>query len=444
MEILLSLSNFQVGIFSIFSILILIYAGMHVAIALALTSFVGVWLIRGSWAISMKMLSLAAADSISGYIFGVVPLFVLMGLLVSVSDIGKDMFDVANRAFRRVKGGLGVATVAANAVFAAVTGISIASAAVFTKVAVPEMIRLGYKPRFSVGVVTGSSVLGMLIPPSLLLILFGVLTETSIGDLFTAGILPGLLLSASFIIYILFVAYRFPHRVMDQNRTDIDAGEEMGFLMAVWKMTPIVTLILLVLGGIYAGWFTPTESGAVGALGALLIAMGKKRMSRSKLWQVLTETGHTTVSVLFLIISANMYGRMLALSGITQSLGTWIGESGLEMYPLIAIYIIVILLMGTILDSSSILMIIVPLVYPVMVAMNFDLVWFGLITVLAVEVGLITPPLGIAAYVVKSTLDDQRIGLNDVFGGAFPFVCIMVFVLILIVIFPQIALVLVN
>lgn len=437
-------TDFQIGIFSIFSILILIYSGMHVAIALTLTSFVGVWLIRGNWTIATKLLSLAAADSISKYIFGVVPLFVLMGLLVSVSDIGKDMFDVANRAFKRIRGGLGVATVAANAVFAAVTGISIASAAVFTKVAVPEMIRLGYKPRFSVGVVTGSSVLGMLIPPSLLLILFGVLTETSIGDLFTAGILPGLLLSGCFIVYIVFVAYRFPKTVLeDDTRFEENAEKKMGVITALWKLTPITTLIFLVLGGIYAGWFTPTESGAVGALGALLIALGKRRLSRSKLWQVLTETGHVTVSVLFLIIAANMYGRMLALSGVTQFLGSWIGDSGLGMYPLIAIYIIVVLLMGTILDSSSILMIIVPLVYPVMIAMNFDLVWFGIVTVIAVEVGLITPPLGIAAYVVKSTLDDQRIGLNDVFRGAFPFVCIMVVVLILIVLFPQISLVLI-
>ncbi len=439
------MTDIQIGIISIATILILIYAGMHVAIALTLTSFIGVWLIRGNWNIATKLLSLAAADSISKYIFGVVPLFVLMGLLVSVSDIGKDMFDVANRAFRRIKGGLGVATVAANAVFAAVTGISIASAAVFTKVAVPEMIRLGYKPRFSVGVVTGSSVLGMLIPPSLLLILFGVLTESSIGDLFTAGILPGILLSIAFITFILIAAYRFPSYVSENAAADPGQNEsEMGLSVATLKLSPIVILIVLVLGGIYAGWFTPTESGAVGALGALLIALGKRRMSRSKLWQVLTETGHVTVSVLFLIIAANIYGRMLALSGITQFIGTWIGESGLGLYPLLAIYIFVVLLMGTILDSSSILMIIVPLVYPVMIAMDINLIWFGIITIIAVEVGLLTPPLGIAAYVVKSTLDDQRIGLDDVFKGAFPFVCIMILVLIMIVIFPQISLVLIK
>jgi tripartite ATP-independent transporter DctM subunit len=439
------LTDLQIGWISIATILILIYAGMHVAIALTLTSLIGVWLLKGNLAIATKLLSLAAADSISKYIFGVVPLFVLMGLLVSVSDIGKDVFEVANRFFRRIRGGLGVATVAANAVFAAVTGISIASAAVFTKVAVPEMVRLGYRPRFSVGVVTGSSVLGMLIPPSLLLILFGVLTETSIGDLFTAGIMPGILLSLAFIMYILIAAYYFPKSVMiepdDKGRKEASA---IGYWAASWKLTPIVLLIILVLGGIYAGWFTPTESGAVGALGALLIGLGKRRMSRSKLWQVLTETGHVTVSVLFLIIAANIYGRMLALSGITQYIGSWIGQSGMGLYPLLTIYIVIILLMGTILDSSSILMIIVPLIYPIIVSMNVDMVWFGIITIIAVEVGLLTPPLGIAAYVVKSTLDDQSIGLNDVFLGAFPFVCIMILVLALIVVFPEISLVLVK
>ena len=182
------MSNLQIGLLSIIGILVLIYTGMHVSIALALLSFLGVWLIRDNFTIASKMLALAADDSINKYEFGVVPLFVLMGMFISVSEIGRDMFQVANRIFNRVRGGLGIATVAANAVFAAVTGISIASAAVFTKVAVPEMIRLGYRPRFAVGVVSGSSVLGMLIPPSLLLILFGVITETSIGDLFTAGI----------------------------------------------------------------------------------------------------------------------------------------------------------------------------------------------------------------------------------------------------------------
>lgn len=439
------MSDIQIGLYSIVGILFLIYAGMHVAVALTLLSFVGVWLIRGNWTIASKLLALAASDSISGYIFGVVPLFVLMGMLISVSGIGKDTFDVANRLFRGIRGGLGISTVAANAVFAAVTGISIASAAVFTKVAVPEMIRLGHKPRFAVGVVTGSSVLGMLIPPSLLLILFGVLTETSIGDLFKAGILPGILLAVAYSVAILLMAYYLPDYVgaVDSHPGNGDTNQ-MAFTQAIWKLIPIVLLIALVLGGIYAGWFTPTESGAVGALGALLLTLGKRRLTWSGLWQVLTETGHVTVSILFLLVAANIYGRMLALSGITGFIANWIGESGLGLYAILTLYLLVILLMGTILDSTSIMMIIVPLIYPIMHGMGVNFVWFGLVTVIAIEVGLITPPLGIAAFVVKSTLDDQSITLNDVFAGSLPYVLIMILVLILVVIFPQISLVLVR
>ncbi len=438
------MSDLQIGMLSAAGILVLIYGGMHVAIALALASFLGVWFIRGKWIVASKLLALAAADSISSYIFGVVPLFVLMGLFISVSGIGKDTFNVANRLFHRLKGGLGIATVAANALFAAVTGISIASAAVFTKVAVPEMIRLGYKPRFAVGVVTGSSVLGMLIPPSLLLILFGVLTETSIGDLFKAGILPGILLAAGFSIAIVIMARRFPGYVGGRRDAPSESGQkELTALAAAGKLAPIVSLGVLVLGGIYAGWFTPTESGAVGALGALLLTLAKGKLSKATLWRVLIETGHVTVSILFLIIAANIYGRMLALSGLTGFIAGWIGESGMGVGAVIGVYLVIVLLMGTILDSTSIMMIVVPLIHPIMKAFGVDFVWFGLVTVIAIEVGLITPPLGVAAYVVKSTLDDQRITLNDVFAGAFPFVLIMILVLILVAIFPEISLFLV-
>ena len=439
------MTDIQIGLWSVLGIVLLIYIGMHVAVALTLLSFLGVWLIRDNYTIASKMLALAASDSISGYIFGVVPLFVLMGMLIAVSGIGKDTFDVANRLFHGVRGGLGIATVAANAVFAAVTGISIASAAVFTKVAVPEMIRLGHTPRFAVGVVTGSSVLGMLIPPSLLLILFGILTETSIGDLFKAGIMPGIVLSAAYCVAILVMAYRFPNYVGRVKR-QADAGgvPEMTVIKALLKLLPIALLIALVLGGIYAGWFTPTESGAVGALGALILTLGKRQLSWTKLWQVLVETGHVTVAILFLLVAANMYSRMLAMSGVTGFIGSWFGGSGLGLYPVLTVYLIIVLLAGTFLDSTSIIMIIVPLIYPVMQEFSVNFVWFGLVTVIAIEVGLITPPLGIAAFVVKSTLDDQRIGLNEVFMGALPYVLMMIIVLVLVVIFPQISLILVR
>jgi len=437
------MSDLMVAAFSICGILALISAGMPVAISLGILSFIGVAYIKGSFDIAGMLLAQAAADCVNGYIFGVIPLFVLMGMVVSVSGIGKDTFDVANRAFKNIRGGLGIATVVANAIFAAVTGVSIASAAVFSKVAVPEMVRLGHTKRFSVGVVTGSSVLGMLIPPSLLLILFGILTETSIGDLFLGGIGPGILLSGMYCLGILIMAYQFPGHVGD-TRNKLESGSDDANLSlgrSAWKLVPIISLIFLVLGGIYSGWFTPTESGAAGALGALVIAIAKRKLSWQKLWTVLLETGNVTVTILFLFFAANMYSRMLALSGLTGFVGQFISESGMGMYPVLILYLFIILLMGMILDSASIMMIIVPLLYPVMKDFGIDFVWWGILTLLAIEVGLLTPPLGMAVFVVQSSLDDQTISVTDIFVGTMPFVLMMVLLIALIVLFPSITLV---
>ncbi len=427
------MDNLDIGLLSLGMMVLLVYAGLYVPIALGLCSFVGVWAIKGSPVLASKLLALAAYDSISSYIFGVVPLFVLMGMVVSVADIGRDTFEVANRVLGKIRGGLGVATVAANAVFAAITGISIASAAVFTKVAVPEMLRFGYSPRFAVGIVAGSSVLGMLIPPSLLLILYGVLAEQSVGDLFIAGILPGLLLAAAFAIAIVVFADRLGAGAGKAVETVISRQE------ATFKLLPIVLLVALVLGGIYGGLFTPTEAGAVGALGALVIAFVKGKMTGRKFWDVVVETGHVTASICFLIIAANMYSRMLSISGVPGFFGDWIVAGGFGFWSVLMLYVAVVLLLGTILDSSSIMLILIPLVLPIMTDFGVDLVWFGIVTVLAVEIGLLTPPLGIAAFVIKGTLDDERITLGDIFRGAFPFALIMLVVLGLIILFPSLS-----
>jgi tripartite ATP-independent transporter DctM subunit len=429
-----------VGVVSIGLMLVLIYAGMHVGVALALLSFVGVWIIRDDAGIASSLVAQAANDAIADYIFGVVPLFVLMGLLVSVADIGKDTFEVANQAFRRVRGGLGIATVAANAVFAAITGISIASAAVFTKVAVPEMLRHGYTPRFAVGVVAGSSVLGMLIPPSLLLILYGVLTEKSVGDLFIAGIIPGIMLAVLYIAGILLMGRFTPGFVGGRVAAD-DQLPLMSVGRMAGKLLPIALLVALVLGGLYGGLFTPTEAGAVGAAGALVLALAKRRLGWSGLWQVLVETGRITAAVCFLIIAASMYSRMLAISGVTELLRTLIVDTGLGFPGLLAIFVAVVLLLGTILDSSSIMLITIPLVLPALLAFGTDLIWFGIVTLLAVEIGLLTPPFGIAVFVIKATLgrENSAITLNDIFAGALPFALIMLAMLFLVIAFPQLS-----
>ena len=252
----------EVGIISVFIILFLIYTGVHVAVALGLVSFIGVWVYRGSFDIAVSLLAAATHDTIAHTVFANIPLFALMGIVASEIGLGGDVYKVADQIFRRVRGGLGMATVAANALFASITGSSIASAAVFTKIATPEMLRHGYTPRFSVGVVAGSSVLGMLIPPSLLLIIYGFLAEESVGQLFLAAIVPGIILAAAMSLGIVLMAVYMPSLIGGNEIQDDDED----IRSAAIKLLPIVLLIALVMGGIYGGVFTPTEAGAAGAM----------------------------------------------------------------------------------------------------------------------------------------------------------------------------------
>jgi C4-dicarboxylate transporter, DctM subunit len=431
------MSDLMIGIAALGLMLSFIYFGMHIGVALIVTSFAGVAMIKGPQ-IGARFAAAAANDAIRDYLFGVVPLFVLMGMLVSVSGVGRDTFDVFQWLMRKIRGGLGLATVAANTVFAAITGISIASASVFTKVAVPEMIRLGYNPRFAVGVVAGSSVLGMLIPPSLLMIIYGVLAEESIGRMFIAGLVPGILLAVGFCVLIVAMAYLAPEKVGRlEALVDVPSTETLG--SAARKFLPIASLVVLVLGGLYGGFFTPTEAGAVGAAGALLIALVRRRLTPAKFWSVLVETGYVSVSVLFLILAAMLYSRMLALTGMPGAVTDLITQLGLGPWGFLLGYIAIVILLGCIIDSVSIMLIMLPIVLPVARAFGMDIVWFGVITVVAVEIGLLTPPFGVSVYTVKSALNDARIGIKDIFAGAFPFVLMMVVVLGILVAFPSLS-----
>jgi tripartite ATP-independent transporter DctM subunit len=434
------MTGIEIGLISVLAMLLLIYFGMYVPVVLALLSFLGVLFIRGDFIVATDLLVLSASKAVSDFLFGVIPLFVLMGLLVGQADLARDTYQVANAAFRKLRGGLGIATVVANAIFAAITGISIASAAVFSRVAVPEMLNYGYNKRFAVGVVAGSSVLGMLIPPSILLIIYAILTEQSVGDMFIAGVMPGILLSAVFCIGILLCGYIKPSliqplsekKLVDESIVELSWGEIFG------KLFPVVSLIVVVLGGIYGGIFTPTEAGAAGAFGALVIALLKRKLTFSSTWRILVETGHVTATVLFLIIGATMYSRMLGMSGLPTEIQTWILGMDASFVTLIIFYILLMILLGTVIDSVSVMLITVPLFVGVLQPFGIDLIWFGIITVIGVEIGLLTPPMGISVYVIKSSLNDARISLWDIFAGAAPFALAMLFVLILIILFPEI------
>jgi C4-dicarboxylate transporter DctM subunit len=420
-------------------VLALIALGMPISVALLIVGFLGLAILKQDWTIATRTLSLAAEGTISEYVFATVPLFVLMGLFVSVSDIGRDAFRAAQKLFGWVHGGLGVATVAANAVFAAITGISIASAAIFAKIAVPEMVRQGYTARFAVGLTAGSSVLGMLIPPSLLLIIYGVIAEVSIGGLFVAAVIPGIILAAAFITGVILMAWLWPGFVGDVRRTN--AGKSDRQSDSPWLgMLPIIVLIVLVLGGIYGGLFTPTEAGAAGAFAAMCFALLRRRLSWAKLWDVMRETGQVSVTILFLIICASTFSRMLTLTELPRDIAMYLSGTGLGMFGFLAVYLLLLVILGMVLDSTSILLILLPLALPVVGELGGNLIWFGVVTVIGIEIGLLTPPLGLSVYVIKSSVDDSRITLGTIFSGAFPFVLITLAVTILLMAVPGLSL----
>jgi C4-dicarboxylate transporter DctM subunit len=429
-----------VGIVMILAVLGLIALGMPIAVALLITGFLGLAILKQDFGVATRTLSLAAEGTISEYVFAPVPLFVLMGLFVQVSEIGRDAFRAAQQLFGWIIGGLGVATVAANAIFAAITGIAIAAAAIFTKIAVPEMVRQGYTPRFAVGLTAGSSVLGMLIPPSLLLIIYGIIAEVSIGALFIAAVIPGILLAAAFAIGVILMAWLAPGFVGDVRRDSVAEAQADGDGGNPWLgMLPVIILIVVVLGGIYGGFFTPTEAGAAGAFAAMLIALARRKLTWAKLWEVIRETGQVSVTILFLIICASTFSMMLTLTELPQDIGTLLG-SGLNMFMFLLIYLLLLIVIGMVLDSTSMMLILLPLALPVVVELGGDLIWFGVVTVVGVNIGLLTPPLGLSVYVIKSSIDDERISLGDIFSGAFPFVLITLAVTILLMAFPQLSL----
>jgi C4-dicarboxylate transporter DctM subunit len=436
-----------IGLLLIGAMFVLIILGLHIGIALMTLGAVGVWLIRENVELAFRLTALTTYSGIQDYLFATIPLFVLMGLLVSISDVGKDTFDVAQNLLRRVRGGLGMATVAANAVFAAVTGVSIASAAVFTKVAVPEMRRHGYTMRFATGTVAGSSILGMLIPPSLLMIIYGVLAEVSIGKMFLAGVIPGILIAIGFAALIFVTATFFPRQVF-VDPAAADASRDEAPLMGVGEMAakslPILALVALILGGLYTGFFTPTEAGAVGAFGALLIAIIRRRLDLPKLWRILTETGQVSVAILFLLIAAGLYSRMLSLAGVPNAISDVVQHLGLGPFGFLVVYVAIILVLGMILDSSSILLIMVPIAAPIAQGFSFDLIHFGIVTIIAVEAGLLSPPFGLSVFTVKATLEDRSVGIEEIFAGAIPFVGVMLLALVAIAAVPWLSTALVN
>lgn len=431
----------EIGLYSIIAIILLIYLGVYIPIALGVVSFVAIWIMRDNMDLSFALLKIAIGDSAMEYTFATIPLFTFMGLIVSKACLIADIYSVMNQGFRRITGGIGMATVGANAVFAAVTGSSIASASVFSKMSVPEMLRHDYNPRFAMGVVAGSSVLGMIIPPSAMLIIYSFVAEQSVGEMFVAGVVPGLLLAVAYVGAI-WVMGRFTPSFV--GGSEIPEDRLMPWSEIAAKTLPILALIVVVLGGIYTGWTTPVEAGAAGSLLGIVIAALRGRINLKSFWETLIETGHITAAILFLISAASMYARMLGIAGLPNELQTILAANQFSFFWIMFLLVVLMLFLGTILDTASIILIVVPLFLPLIESMGLSLVGFGIVAVVAAEIGLLTPPLGLSCFVIKATLDDDRIKLKDVFLGALPFAFVMLLVLILLIRFPALSLAILN
>ncbi len=409
----------------------LVVAGLHIGIVLAMVSLGGTFLLFEDLGIAMELANQAAYAVLRNSVFAAIPLFVLMGEFMSKSGMARDLYKICNYFLRVLPGRLAVATVFGNAVFAAVTGVSIASAMAFSRISYPEMRRFGYNRSYALGSIAGSSSLGMLIPPSVLLIVWGIVIEESIGKLFLAGFIPGLILAALMGLYCIGHAKFWPEAAPSVDTRD----EEPPTLTEVFSGLGVVALILLVLGGLFAGLFTPSESAAVGCAGALVFAAAKRLRARVYR-EAIIDSGKVIAPILFLLMTASMYAKFLALGGIIGIIQDTIDGMGLSPFGITVLMILIWLAMGTLIDSISIILLTVPIFWPLAQAGGWDPYAFAIFGILAIEAGLLTPPFGLLVYTVKGAVPDPSVTLKEIFTGSIPYWLLMLVVMAVIWIWP--------
>lgn len=412
-------------------------AGARIGFASLIVGFVGFGMMRG-WGASQALVGQQILENAMSYNLSVIPLFVLMGMFIYRSDIAADLYEAAYAGLGHFKGGLAQSTVLACAGFSAVCGSSLATAATMTKVAMPSMKRYGYADQLSAGTIAAGGTLGIMIPPSVPLVIYGIVAEQDIGLLFIAGIVPGLLLVISFLITIVIWVTLSP-AIAPAKVNDEDAKHGRAIASAL----PVLFLFVLVLGGIYGRVFTPTEAAGIGATGAAAIAWFRGHFRTLREWKdALVEAASTTASLFTVLFGTLVFAQFVNLSGMPYDLVRLIDSLNLGGTGLVIAIAIIAVLMGMIFEAIGILLLIVPVFLPALVSANVDLIWFGIVVVLVTELGLISPPVGMNVFVVKSVMPD--IPLGAIFAGVTPFIIAMLVVLALVLAFPQIATMLPN
>ncbi len=414
------------------AIFIMALLRMPLAFAMGIVGVVGIGLTRG-WMPAFASAAQVVQETGFAYTLSVIPLFILMGNFVARAGLAHELFAAAYAFIGHLRGGLAHATVLACAGFGAICGSSIATAATMSKVAYPSMKKLGYSDSLSTGVMAAGGTLGIMIPPSTIMVIYGIVTETNIGKLFAAGVIPGLLTAACLMLCIVFMTKRDPSQAPSGEKTSWP--ERWKALRGIWG---VLVLVIIVLGGIYGGVFTATEGAGIGASGAFLFALARKRLTWRVLFQVLIESARTTAMLFTLLIAATIFANFVNFTSLPGDLKEWITHLGLSPVMIIAAMMLIYVILGTVMEELTMVLLTIPLFFPIVTSLGFDPVWFGVLIVMIVQIGLISPPVGMNLFVLNALL--PGVGLGNIFKGCWPFVLTMIFVLILLVAFPQLSL----
>lgn len=418
-----------VGFIALFVLMIL---RVPVGMAMGLVGVTGYsYLVGGGPA--LKLIGQVSMRTVTDYSFGVVPMFMLMGALVSASGISRELFRAANAFVGHLRGGLGFATIAACGGFSAICSSSVATAATFSTVAYPEMRRYGYPKSFATGVIAAGGTLGIMIPPSTVLAVYAIITQQDIGKLFMAGVLPGLLAVSMYMLTIFTITKVRPNMLPAIPRSS--TKERLQAAKDIWAP---LTLFVFVIGGLYGGFFTPTEAGGVGASGAFILGVMRRKLSVISVKDALLEATRTSAAVFTILIGAMLFGYFLTVTQTPQKLAELLTGLGIGRYGVLAIIMLMYLLLGCLMDSMAMIVLTVPIVFPVIMALGFDPIWFGVIIVMTVELGLIHPPVGMNVFVIKSVVKD--VSFTTIFKGVAPFIVTDLLRLIILIAFPVISL----
>ncbi|MGD9975838.1 MAG: TRAP transporter large permease [Desulfatirhabdiaceae bacterium] len=415
---------------------LLLLIGMPIGYTLAFVGFGGISLIIDP-AVALPTLVKSFYSTFTTYSFTVIPLFIIMGELATICGLSQGIFEVADKWLRRLPGGLAIASIGACAGFAAICGSSVATAATLGRVALPEMKRYGYDRQLATGCVAAGGTLGFLIPPSIGFVVYGILTEQSIGKLLISGFLPGILLAIAFVV-IIVVWVKLVPEAAPASFEKVSLKEKLLSLKKVWEL---MTGFMIVMGGLYLGFFTPTEAAGVGAFFLFCVTLLKRRLDWAKLKLAMQETAKISIMIFMILAGAYVFTYFMALSMIPMRLADWLGSLAFSRYIILAIILLGYIVLGCFLDATSMMVLTLPVIFPTVLKLGFDPIWFGVISVLMMEAGLITPPLGLNVFVISGVAD---VPIESVFRGSIYFLLAIFSVVILITIFPQIATVLPN